>query len=100
MSRLKQKSADARPATADPRPAWMRGPRPIVRALFRSSPRPNDAGGWLCGYSIPVSYTHLRAHETRHDIVCRLLLEKKKNNTTQAITNLRNNKEKINNYRI
>src|SRR5450756_1430493 len=22
---------------------------------------------------IPVSYTHLRAHETRHDIVCRLL---------------------------
>src|SRR5450756_3130632 len=22
-----------------------------------------------------VSYTHLRAHETRHDIVCRLLLE-------------------------
>src|SRR5665648_143093 len=25
-----------------------------------------------------VSYTHLRAHETRHDIVCRLLLEKKK----------------------
>src|SRR5665648_1198827 len=28
----------------------------------------------------PVSYTHLRAHETRHDLVCRLLLEKKKNN--------------------
>src|SRR5450756_1487861 len=27
---------------------------------------------------ITVSYTHLRAHETRHDIVCRLLLEKKK----------------------
>src|SRR5450759_352057 len=25
---------------------------------------------------IPVSYTHLRAHETRHDLVCRLLLEK------------------------
>src|SRR5450756_1620157 len=24
-----------------------------------------------------VSYTHLRAHETRHDVVCRLLLEKK-----------------------
>src|SRR5450759_5917864 len=24
----------------------------------------------------PVSYTHLRAHETRHDLVCRLLLEK------------------------
>src|SRR5450756_453872 len=27
---------------------------------------------------VPVSYTHLRAHETRHDLVCRLLLEKKK----------------------
>src|SRR5450756_1736128 len=25
----------------------------------------------------PVSYTHLRAHATRHDLVCRLLLEKK-----------------------
>ena len=24
-----------------------------------------------------VSYTHLRAHETREDLVCRLLLEKK-----------------------
>ena len=26
---------------------------------------------------VPVSYTHLRAHETVLDIVCRLLLEKK-----------------------
>src|SRR5659263_716239 len=26
-------------------------------------------------YKEPVSYTHLRAHETRHDLVCRLLLE-------------------------
>ena len=25
-----------------------------------------------------VSYTHIRAHETRHDLVCRPLLEKKK----------------------
>src|SRR5665648_1224595 len=31
------------------------------------------------GYANAVSYTHLRAHETRHDLVCRLLLEKKKN---------------------
>src|SRR5665648_996306 len=29
------------------------------------------------GQLIAVSYTHLRAHETRHDLVCRLLLEKK-----------------------
>ena len=27
---------------------------------------------------IAVSYTHLRAHETVLDLVCRLLLEKKK----------------------
>ena len=27
---------------------------------------------------VPVSYTHLRAHETEADLVCRLLLEKKK----------------------
>ena len=30
-----------------------------------------------------VSYTHLRAHETVLDLVCRLLLEKKNNNITQ-----------------
>ena len=29
----------------------------------------------------PVSYTHLRAHETVLDLVCRLLLEKKKYQT-------------------
>src|SRR5678815_5870804 len=27
---------------------------------------------------VPVSYTHLRAHETPEHLVCRLLLEKKK----------------------
>ena len=32
----------------------------------------------------PVSYTHLRAHETVLDLVCRLLLEKK---TITAIHN-------------
>ena len=35
----------------------------------------------LRGYGVSlgaVSYTHLRAHETVLDIVCRLLLEKKK----------------------
>jgi len=30
-----------------------------------------------------VSYTHLRAHETKANLVCRLLLEKKKNTTTK-----------------
>ena len=33
---------------------------------------------------IPVSYTHLRAHETVLDLVCRLLLEKKKLTVSQA----------------
>ena len=31
--------------------------------------------------AVSVSYTHLRAHETRGNLVCRLLLEKKKYNT-------------------
>ena len=34
---------------------------------------------------IPVSYTHLRAHETPEHLVCRLLLEKK-NTTTFILT--------------
>ena len=33
---------------------------------------------------MPVSYTHLRAHETVLDIVCRLLLEKKTNHISPA----------------
>src|SRR5450756_2676924 len=47
-----------------------------------------EDGGELCSFydfkietpagAGSVSYTHLRAHETRHDLVCRLLLEKKK----------------------
>ena len=37
-----------------------------------------EADGLFHKGIIAVSYTHLRAHETRHDFVCRLLLEKKK----------------------
>ena len=33
--------------------------------------------------TITVSYTHLRAHETEADLVCRLLLEKKKEEADQ-----------------
>ena len=33
----------------------------------------------------PVSYTHLRAHETVLDLVCRLLLEKKKTSKTETL---------------
>ena len=36
------------------------------------------------GNIVPVSYTHLRAHETVLDLVCRLLLEKKKKTDTHT----------------
>eukprot|EP00658_Telonema_sp_P-2_P075619 TRINITY_DN65258_c0_g1_i1.p1 TRINITY_DN65258_c0_g1~~TRINITY_DN65258_c0_g1_i1.p1 ORF type:complete len:143 (+),score=18.98 TRINITY_DN65258_c0_g1_i1:111-539(+) len=34
--------------------------------------------------NLPVSYTHLRAHETPEHLVCRLLLEKKKCHITTS----------------
>ena len=40
-----------------------------------------DLGNAHAGGANPVSYTHLRAHETVLDLVCRLLLEKKKKTT-------------------
>src|SRR5450756_2636082 len=46
-----------------------------TRPSMPSSTRTNAPNGTSL-----VSYTHLRAHETRHDLVCRLLLEKKKQN--------------------
>ena len=54
-------------------------------------PPANDAlicvSGCTAGYgSGPVSYTHLRAHETVLDIVCRLLLEKQKHQKHQKDT--------------
>ena len=39
---------------------------------------PADAPETVANFIKPVSYTHLRAHETVLDLVCRLLLEKKK----------------------
>src|SRR5450756_2986997 len=39
-----------------------------------SSRVPSSVAGRLAS-TAAVSYTHLRAHETRHDLVCRLLLE-------------------------
>ena len=41
----------------------------------------------LEGVTVAVSYTHLRAHETVLDLVCRLLLEKKNNKETSITTN-------------
>src|SRR5450756_2900644 len=42
-----------------------RSPEPSARRIMRRLKQDRR----------PVSYTHLRAHETRHDLVCRLLLE-------------------------
>ena len=42
---------------------------------------------------VPVSYTHLRAHETVLDLVCRLLLEKKKKTKTHDSIMMRNSRE-------
>ena len=41
----------------------------------------------------PVSYTHLRAHETVLDLVCRLLLEKKKEHKKKKNTQRKKNKK-------
>ena len=48
---------------------------------FKDLPIRIGATGFDLRGTDPVSYTHLRAHETVLDLVCRLLLEKK--NTTQ-----------------
>ena len=45
---------------------------------------PTVLGSVVVTYNLPsVSYTHLRAHETVLDLVCRLLLEKKKHQQQQ-----------------
>src|SRR5665647_3761543 len=79
---------------------WRDGRQAIRRRLWRGrAPRLVWTGGWhdgrglvrvvglpglgrgrlgVAGRQDPVSYTHLRAHETDSYLVCRLLLEKKK----------------------
>src|SRR5450759_5561053 len=55
------------------------GRKPWKAVYVQPSRRPADGRyGENPNRLYTVSYTHLRAHETRHDLVCRLLLEKKK----------------------
>ena len=54
----------------------------VVKAYFGNA----ALGMYQLAYTmVPVSYTHLRAHETVLDLVCRLLLAKKKYSLTQAL---------------
>src|SRR5664279_4928854 len=57
-----------------------RDPRHCIASRTGSSacPIPNASACGRCRSVRPVSYTHLRAHETDSYLVCRLLLEKKK----------------------
>src|SRR5660398_294552 len=48
-----------------------------VLMIFSVLPAMAQAAGYSAE-EVPVSYTHLRAHETKANLVCRLLLEKKK----------------------
>src|SRR5660397_265948 len=66
-----------------------------VSSIVATADHNTPTTGWELGYdgitdptskeqvvtldkNMPVSYTHLRAHETKANLVCRLLLEKKK----------------------
>src|SRR5450756_2639225 len=83
--RQPKREGDSRP---EPQPTPRAKPRSAAAINARaaqSSPVPAHtvigppAPTRSCGIRpMTVSYTHLRAHETRHDLVCRLLLEKKK----------------------
>src|SRR5450756_2115639 len=48
---------------------------------------------WTKTRPATVSYTHLRAHENRHDIVCRLLLEKKEKKKSISALSMRCDRE-------
>src|SRR5450756_1641674 len=49
----------------------LRFEEPGVLMSFEERPEDIYANVESLGYNLAVSYTHLRAHETRHDLVCR-----------------------------
>ena len=64
--------------------------RPTVNTIILYIPEKTTSQ-----YIETVSYTHLRAHETVLDLVCRLLLEKKKNYKPQLKTTKRLDKQAL-----
>ena len=52
--------------------------KPFWSEIFSNPASKSNLAG-INASAISVSYTHLRAHETGAYLVCRLLLEKKKN---------------------
>ena len=54
----------------------------LVGLVLRYQMAAGAGTGLAAWRAAPVSYTHLRAHETVLDLVCRLLLEKKNNEKT------------------
>ena len=59
--------------------------RSVVTHSHSTVPAPAESTTAHTSTTKPVSYTHLRAHETVLDLVCRLLLEKKKLHSTRHI---------------
>ena len=60
-------------------------PRGVRRELVAAAVLELVHGLHQADVAFPVSYTHLRAHETVLDLVCRLLLEKKKKSTQSHV---------------
>ena len=59
--------------------AWVKGREKLWDRLEKVAPQLQGCLWMHCASA--VSYTHLRAHETVLDLVCRLLLEKTKQHT-------------------